>query len=119
VLNSDGDIRFIKPDGDCDSKEPESPEDAGLSRPVLLLSVEIDPLPLWLTSVVMEPETRRMRLPEWSAEAHEAIIARGQDQCRSNSLVICHFPFFIFHFDQAWWLFVTLRPSKGKMTNDQ
>jgi len=54
VLNSDGDIRFIKPDGDCDSKEPESPEDAGLSRPVLLLSGESDPLPLWLTSVVME-----------------------------------------------------------------
>ena len=93
MLNSDGDIRFIKPDGDCDSKEPESPEDAGLSRPVLLLSVESDPLPLWLTSVVMEPETRRMRLPEWSAEAHEAIIARGQDNVGviHRSVVVSHF----------------------------
>lgn len=54
VLNSDGDIRFIAVPGECVSEAPESAaEDAGLSRPVPL-SVDSDPLPLWLTSVVMK-----------------------------------------------------------------
>ena len=54
VLNSDGVIRFIEAAGEWLSEALESTaEGAGLSRPVLLLSVESDPLPLWLTSVVM------------------------------------------------------------------
>ena len=54
MLNSDGDIRFIAVPGERVSEAPESAaEDAGLSRPVPL-SVDSDPLPLWLTSVVMK-----------------------------------------------------------------
>jgi hypothetical protein len=43
--------------------------DAGLRRPVL--RSESDPLPLWLASVVIEPDRLELREPEWSAETPE------------------------------------------------
>jgi hypothetical protein len=64
-------------------------EDAGLSRPVLLLSVDSDPLPLWLTSVVMELNRR-------GAPARKGRRTPGSDN--STGVFIGHLSFSISQF---------------------
>lgn len=76
MLNSEGDNLFISEAGDVDSVVVESADSgAGLSRPVP--RSESDPLPLWLASVVMNPDrlecTSRMerRTPETDNSTRE------------------------------------------------
>jgi len=89
VLNSDGDIRFIAVPGERVSEAPESAaEDAGLSRPVPL-SVDSDPLPLWLTSVVM-------KLNREGARARMGRRTPGNDN--STGVFIGHLSFSISQF---------------------